>query len=61
MTDPKPERVCANCQFYRTKSTNYGKCDVWQHLPPCVELVRGGGNVVNAAFTCVLFRAREEP
>ena len=57
---PEPEQVCGNCEFFRSGSASYGKCNVWHQLPPCVELVRMDSYTVNSRYVCVLFRARKE-
>ena len=50
---PEPERVCANCRFYRLQN-----CFVFQWLPPCLATV--SETKVRESDTCVLFHRREE-
>lgn len=61
MTDPKPERVCANCVHFKLFSWSeaFGDCLVSDHLPPCLSVLRMGATETGAANTCVLFRLIE--
>ena len=63
MTNPKPERVCANCEFYQDAYSAYvgrpgGQCVVTHHMPHPFLVYEF--HDMPETGTCVLFRAREE-